>query len=149
MAVEAKNAKNRDPDVLPRRPALAAKLAAWRTSRGGGPDDYVFTQAASWRDTHIVIGQDLAAAKIPAGRTIIDGGVKRRAEVDFHSLCVSFVTGLARGGVHPRKAQQLARHSSVDLTMNVYTNLRTAELASAVATLPDPDAPAARAAEAG
>lgn len=144
--IEAKNAKNRDADILPLRPALATKLAAWRTSCDGGPDDHAFTQAASWRDTHIIIAQDLAAAGIPAGRTILDGGVKRRVDVvDFHSLRTSFITGLCRGGVHPRKAQQLARHSSIDLTMNVYTNLRTTELASAVAVLPDPDAPAERA----
>ncbi|MCH8807381.1 MAG: tyrosine-type recombinase/integrase [Planctomycetes bacterium] len=63
--------------------------------------------------------------------------------VDFHSLRVTFVTGLARGGVHPRKAMQLARHSSIELTMRVYTKLQTTELASCLDVLPDtPDSAA-------
>ncbi len=85
-------------------------------------------------------GRDLEAAGIsvetPDGR------------IDFHSLRVMFVTGLARGGVHPRKALQLARHSSIELTMRVYTKFQTSELASCLDCLPDtPDV--ATAAKAG
>lgn len=41
--------------------------------------------------------------------------------VDFHSLRYTFITSLAKAGVHPSKAQRLARHSTITLTMNVYT----------------------------
>ncbi|MFW5690732.1 MAG: tyrosine-type recombinase/integrase, partial [Planctomycetota bacterium] len=43
--------------------------------------------------------------------------------VDFHALRHTFISNLARAGVHPRNAQALARHSTIDLTMNVYTHV--------------------------
>lgn len=56
---------------------------------------------------------------------------------DFHSLRHTFITNLARAGVHPSIAQQLARHSSITLTMNHYTHTKLADHAKAVNTLPD------------
>ncbi len=55
---------------------------------------------------------------------------------DFHSLRHSFVTLLSKTGVHPKTAQELARHSTIDLTMNVYTHARLADLGAAVEGLP-------------
>jgi integrase len=40
---------------------------------------------------------------------------------DFHSLRHLFITSLFRVGVHPRTAQVLARHSTIVLTMAIYT----------------------------
>jgi integrase len=63
---------------------------------------------------------DLAAADIPfkspAGR------------FDFHALRHSYITHLARLGVHPKHAQQLARHSTITLTMQAYTHLEAIEV---------------------
>jgi hypothetical protein len=57
--------------------------------------------------------------------------------VDFHALQHTFVTNLAAGGVHPKTAQVLARHSTITLTIDRYShNQRAAELA-ALDTLPD------------
>ena len=56
--------------------------------------------------------------------------------IDFHALRTSFITGLARSGVHPAIAQRLARHSTITLTMGTYTKLEDAELRSAVDKLP-------------
>ena len=42
----------------------------------------------------------------------------------------------ARAGVHPRNAQALARHSTIDLTMNVYTHVDMEDLATDVESLP-------------
>ena len=56
--------------------------------------------------------------------------------LDFHSLRYTFITMLARAGVHPSKAQRLARHSSIHLTMNVYTMLDSDDLRDAVDSLP-------------
>ena len=39
-------------------------------------------------------------------------------------------------GVSPKAAQSLARHSTIDLTMNVYTSLTVNDQASALAFLP-------------
>jgi hypothetical protein len=55
---------------------------------------------------------------------------------DFHALRGQFVSSLARAGVHPKVAQQLARHSTIHLTMANYTHLDTADLAGALRTLP-------------
>jgi hypothetical protein len=72
---------------------------------------------------------DLAAAGIPYRD--VDNRV-----ADFHSLRHSFVTMLSRSGVHPKTAQELARHSTIDLTMNVYTHARLSDLGAAVEGLP-------------
>lgn len=48
----------------------------------------------------------------------------------------SLVTNLAKGGVSPKVAQTLARHSDIRLTMNVYTHTDLAEKACAIAKLP-------------
>src|SRR5262249_35423866 len=41
-----------------------------------------------------------------------------------------------KSGVHPKMAQDLARHSTIDLTMNHYTHLRLHDQAAAVEALP-------------
>ncbi len=42
--------------------------------------------------------------------------------IDFHALRHTFITNLARGGVHPKTAQSLARHSTITLTMDRYSH---------------------------
>lgn len=55
---------------------------------------------------------------------------------DFHAFRVTFCGDLARAGVHPNVAKQLARHSSVTLTMDVYGRaLPLSELSRAVEQL--------------
>ena len=56
--------------------------------------------------------------------------------VDVHSLRQTFATLLARNGTFPAVAQKLKRHSDIRLTMNIYTHLDLADIASAVAALP-------------
>ncbi len=41
-------------------------------------------------------------------------------------------------GAHPRTAQALARHSTLELTMRVYTDVRRLDLRAAVDRLPLP-----------
>jgi len=57
---------------------------------------------------------------------------------DFHSLRHQFTSSLAAAGVHPKVAQQLARHSTIDLTMNAYTHLQVADVVGAVERLREP-----------
>ena len=40
--------------------------------------------------------------------------------------------------MHPKKAQQLMRHKSMELTMQVYTAIEIADVAGALESLPDP-----------
>jgi|TARA_Y100000034_G_C6783455_1_gene350338 integrase len=76
-----------------------------------------------------MVRRDLEAAQIP-----------QLDEFDrpwlFHELRHQFATRLAGAGIHPQIAQQLLDHSSVDLTMNVYTHTGLAERALAVNTMP-------------
>jgi len=76
-----------------------------------------------------MIKADLQAAGIP----YIDAAGK---VADFHSLRHTFITNLAMSGVHPRIAQALARHSSIELTMNRYTHVAMGNMASALSQLP-------------
>jgi hypothetical protein len=55
---------------------------------------------------------------------------------DFHALRHTFISNLARAGVHPRNAQALARHSTMDLTMNIYTHVNMRDLGRDVESLP-------------
>src|SRR5262249_35601326 len=55
---------------------------------------------------------------------------------DFHATRHSYITLLARSGVHPKMAQTLARRSSIDLTMNHYTHVSLWDQAAAVEARP-------------
>jgi len=73
--------------------------------------------------------KDIEAAEIE-----IEAG---RGMVDFHGLRHTFGTMLAAAGGHPKTAQQLMRHSSIDLTMSRYTHVLHGQEAAAINSLPD------------
>ena len=77
-----------------------------------------------------ILDRDLKLAGIPKrddrGRTI-----------DVHALRHTFGTHLSKGGVAPRTAQAALRHSSIDLTMNVYTDPRLLDVHGALDALPE------------
>jgi hypothetical protein len=52
-----------------------------------------------------------------------------------------FITNLGKAGVSPKVAQALARHSDINLTMNVYSHVGLSDQASAVRDLPAPPQP--------
>jgi len=76
-----------------------------------------------------ILDRDLAFAGIPKrddrGRTI-----------DVHALRHTFGTQLSKAGVAPRTAQAAMRHSTIDLTMNVYTDPRLLDVHGALESLP-------------
>jgi len=76
------------------------------------------------------LNRDLKAAGIPK----ID---ERGRTVDIHALRHTFGTLLSRCGTAPRTAQAAMRHSSIDLTMNVYTDPKLLEVAGAIESLPE------------
>jgi integrase len=57
--------------------------------------------------------------------------------VDVHALRHTFGTLLSKGNVAPRTAQAAMRHSSLDLTMNVYTDPQLLDVAGALERLPE------------
>ena len=54
---------------------------------------------------------------------------------DFHSLRVSYVTALVKGGASVKVCQELARHSTPTLTLNTYTKLGIHDLTGALDAL--------------
>lgn len=127
FTLEAASAKNRKRTTLPLHPALAEKLQTWFAT---------LKRETLWPGTWVarrmagkVLKRDLKRAGIAyrdaTGRC-----------VDFHALRYTFITGLAKAGVHPAKAQRLARHSSITLTMDVYTSLDVDDLRESLNSLP-------------
>ena len=55
---------------------------------------------------------------------------------DFHALRHSYISLLGQSGIAPKLAQELARHSDIRLTMNVYTHTALYDRAAAVDSLP-------------
>ncbi len=70
-----------------------------------------------------------------------DTGIEYRDEdgrlLDFHALRHTFISNLIRGGVDPKVAQSLARHSTITLTMDRYSHTVMGQQAQALRALPD------------
>jgi len=79
-----------------------------------------------------IFNRDLAAASIPKKDD-------RDRVVDLHARRHTFGTHLSKAGVAPRTAQATMRHSSLELTMNVYTDPRLLDVGAAVDALPSFD----------
>ena len=56
--------------------------------------------------------------------------------LDVHALRGTFATNLATAGVSPKAAQELMRHSDINLTMKDYTTLRLSDVAADLNKLP-------------
>ena len=56
--------------------------------------------------------------------------------MDIHALRHTFGTHLSKAGVAPRVAMAAMRHSSLDLTMNIYTDPVLLDVGAAVNALP-------------
>jgi integrase len=124
--VKASYSKNRRTSVQPLPPDVARALRSFLDGKAAN--------AAVWpgkwhEDAAEMLRIDLQAAGIPYRDE--EGRV-----ADFHALRHSYITLLERSGVSPKLAQELARHSDIRLTMNVYTHARLHDLAGAVEGLP-------------
>ena len=143
VTVNAGDSKHRDEDVLPLHPDLVDRLRNWMPTDGP-------LWPGTWHERAAkMLQNDLAVARTV---WIEEVGSEERSErerssklaykdergrfFDFHALRGQFVSNLARAGVHPKVAQQLARHSTINLTMGSYTHLETADLAGALEALP-------------
>jgi integrase len=113
-------------DTIPLRPDVGASMQAHLSDKL--PAACAFDMPTSSRTT-AMFGDDPADAGIPR----CEAGVY----VDFHSLRHTFISNLARGGVHPSVAQDLARHSDIRLTMNHYTHTVLEDRLTALERLPD------------
>jgi len=128
LTVQAAYSKHRRQDVLPMHPSLVVLLRPWLASKPAAQPVWPGNWAKGKRAGKM-LRKDLKASGIPykdeSGRY-----------ADFHALRHTFITNMVRSGISPKAAQSLARHSSIDLTMNVYTSLTVRDQASALALLP-------------
>ena len=76
-----------------------------------------------------ILDRDLRLAGIPK----VD---ERGRTVDVHAFRHTFGTLLSANGVMPRTAQAAMRHSTIDLTMNTYTDPKLLDVAGAMQSLP-------------
>ena len=90
------------------------------------PDSPLFTVPAGLVR---ILDRDLTLAGIPK----VD---ERGRTIDVHALRHTFGTLLSKGGVAPRTAQAAMRHSTIDLTMNTYTDPKLLDVAGAMEALP-------------
>jgi len=148
VTIAAAYAKNRRQDTLPLKPDTAEALD--RHFADKMPTAPAFAMPKSDKIIDLMTA-DLAAAR---AAWIADAGSQDERDqreagtflmyrddagrcADFHALRHTFISNLAAGGVHPKTAQRLARHSTITLTMDRYTHLRREDLAGALDTLPN------------
>ena len=126
VTVQAAYSKHRREDVLPLHPELSVIITDWIA---GKPTDERLW-AGSWAEKrlgHKLIKRDMQEAGLPYNS---GAGV-----FDFHSLRVQFITDLVRAGLHPKETQDLARHSTIGLTMDHYTKLTLHDQSGALSRL--------------
>ncbi len=126
LVVEAGYSKRRKTETMFLRPVLVNALRQHLSDRL--PAAPAFHLPIS-NDMAKMLREDLAAAGIEPDDE--DG------RVDFHSLRHTFISRLARSGVHPKLAQILARHASISLTMNTYTHAHVEDELRALDSLPE------------
>lgn len=128
VTVTAASAKSRRVQSVDLHPRLVEALVAARPS-DAIPTDTVI--GARLFPNSVTFDADLRAAGIE--KVDAEGRV-----VDFHALRTTFISWLGMTGVHPRMAQALARHASIETTLGTYTDLRLFDSKAAVANLPLP-----------
>jgi len=138
--------KNKQLAELDLKPELTAEIEASLADKS--PDAPAFRMPNS---AARMIRKDLDAARakwIAEAQTDRERGERERSDflayydfagrvADFHALRHTFITNLARAGVHPSDAQALARHSTITLTMDCYTHTLRRDHKQIINALPD------------
>lgn len=123
VRVRASSAKSGKLRIIPLCGELAAVLKSIRPV-AADCDDRIFDKVPDMDQYRA----DLKAAGIDFST--------EQGRADFHALRHTFITNLNCAGVAPRAAMELAGHSQMNLTMNVYTDVNLLPLAAAVLKLP-------------
>jgi len=154
VTVAASYSKHRREDVCYLHGELVEAFKAWLELRKPGPDDLLFpiSEEAGGIDrrTSKMLRVDLGIAReiwISEAETEKDRQRREASDflkyidsrgryADFHALRHTFVTNLARANVDPKTAQTLARHSNIQLTMDIYTHIDQKQQVAAIDSLP-------------
>jgi len=134
VMVDAAYSKHRRRDTLPIRPDTAAELKSFFAGK--------LQNAPAFKMPNLhrlakVLYADLEAAEIPA---VDEAG----CYADFHALRHTTGSLLAASGCHPKVAQSIMRHSTIDLTMSRYSHVFKGQESEAVAKLPDLTLPSSK-----
>jgi integrase len=143
IVLDAADEKNRQGSEIMLRDDLTGDLRGWLV------DTLVRLQAEARRQGEPIparLPTDRPLFVVPTGLVrILDrdlklAGIAKRDErgrtLDVHALRTTFGTLLSKGGVAPRTAQAAMRHSSLDLTMQVYTDPKLLDVRGAMDSLP-------------
>ena len=151
--VEANYSKRRRRDNQALHPTLAGLLERWLESKQPADGELLFPISARAggveRKTSKMMRLDLARARekwLSEATSEDELETRRNSDfltykdshgrfADFHSNRHTFVTLLGRAGVAPKTMQSLARHSTIDLTLNVYSHTSMVEKRSAIGRL--------------
>ena len=148
VTVEAAFSKHRRKDELPVLPSLARELRVFLADHRA--DDPLFSLPSRYNVVRM-LRADLADARSAWIKDAPNDEEREHREkssfltyrdeagrvLDFHAFRHTFITNLARGGVHPKQAQDLARHSDINLTLSRYSHTVVADRAVALQALPD------------
>ncbi len=154
VAVEAAYSKRKRRDVVPLHPALVASLRPFLAGKAAGARVWPGKWAQHF-EAGDLIRRDLAAARAAWVAEAADLAERTRREgsdflsyenakgefADFHSLRHRFVTELVNAGVMPKDAKELARHSTITLTMDRYAHATLEGTAAALGKLAAPRVP--------
>ncbi|MFA5865658.1 MAG: site-specific integrase [Phycisphaerae bacterium] len=148
VKVLAAYSKHRRDDVLPIRRDLAVQILNFITEARKLPNARLFHVSEK---TYKMIQGDLERARaqwIEEAQMDTEKETRKQSDflryrdsnnlvVDFHALRHTFISRLARGGVSPKVAQTLARHSTITLTMDRYTHVLNEDQRTAINQLPE------------
>ncbi len=125
VTVEARVSKRRREDIIPLRADVAEMMRQYVVPL----DSKEPLWPGRWHlEAATMVRIDLQAAGVP----FEEGG----RVVDFHALRSMLASYLAAGGIHPRIAQELMRHSDLRLTLGIYTDLGVLDVRGALDALP-------------
>ncbi len=152
VTIAAAYAKNRRQDTLPLKPETAALLTthfAAKMPHAKGfalpiPNalvDMIRADLADARQAWIADAQIPQEQRDRGESSFLVYSDDAGHKADFHALRHTFISNLAAGGVHPKTAQSLARHSTITLTMDRYSHVYRGELGKALNVLPDLSTP--------
>ena len=155
VVVEAAYSKHRRRDEVPLHPNLVSELRQWLTGKPAGEPVWP-GKWAKHNEGCDMMRRDLEIARTAwieeAGSDARERGERERSNfltyrdgegrvADFHGLRHTFITESVRAGVAPKDAKELARHSTITLTMDRYSHVTVRDTAAAVARLNLPTNP--------
>jgi acetyl esterase/lipase/integrase len=148
VVVAAAYSKHRRRDEIPLHLALVSEIRRWIAQKPEGESlwpgkwakhneavDLIRRDLESARATWINEAQTPQEKKDREDSDFLKYRDNEGHVADFHSLRHRFVTELVRAGVAPKDAKELARHSTITLTMDRYAHVGIRDTAAAVGRL--------------